>query len=101
MLHLSSQKMPRSALTLKLNEAAHALGDKYYRCVTNAALSKGGFNDECIQSGRAYLAALETLREHLLKLEKGDEGDTLLENTDRYILLIRTDLNASGPLDLH
>ena len=84
--------MPRSVLTLTLTSAAHSLGDEYYRRQTKYVWSRDGADDS-FGLAISYLTALETLREHLLNLEKDSYTEKLIEDTDEYLRLLRRDLD--------
>jgi hypothetical protein len=85
--------MPRSLATRNLNEAAHSLGDEYYRCVTHKTRTKAGV-EPCVDLARSYMAALEALRAHLQTLRFDHEVDSLIRSTESHIELVRKDLTA-------
>lgn len=84
--------MPRSSHTLLLSSAAHSLGDDYYRRLTLSNLSEADTDPELLKLANAYKDALEKLREHLVSLDDGDEVAVLRVNTNRFIELVKGDI---------
>ena len=77
---------------MQLVQAAHTLGDEYYRCITHASRSEDGAIDKCLTIAQSYLTALESLRAHLARLKFDSEVETLIRTTDGHLNLLRNDL---------
>ena len=82
--------MPGSILTQTLKSAAHSLGDRYYYYQTMAA--RNGPDTAYVDLARSYLEALESLRRHLLTIERSFETDHALQITEDFLALVRRDL---------
>src|SRR5687768_8916447 len=92
-------RMPRSPQTLLLTSAAHALGDDYYRRVTNSILSNTKADPELIGLARNYLDALEKLRAHLQMLRFDPHLSTLRRSTQQYIDFVTGDILSYEALE--
>ena len=69
------------------------LGDEYYRCVSTASRSAEDMH-KCIELGRNYLQALESLRAHLKKLGDSPEVRSMLQATKSHIALVKKELRS-------
>jgi hypothetical protein len=88
--------MSVSPHTLRLNSLAHSLGDKYYRELTTAG-SHGSQSNELLKDlALSYLDALENLLGHLGKAKGADADAILMKRTQKYIELVRRDLQRYG-----
>ena len=74
--------------------------DLYYRSVTRSAGQHSGLDAECVRLGGVYVEALETLHSHLLTLRFDAEIDVLLQATERYLTLVRKELDSSRSTEL-
>ena len=81
-----------SLTTTRLQSAAHAIGDQYYRSLSDLLCSHLGDEKGCEALAISYLNALDDLEKHLSTLKKSKEVSLLKIATGRYIDLVHDDL---------
>src|SRR5687768_7092871 len=96
-----------SSHTFQLWSDAHALGDEYYRGLTDLHCNGQGTREECQSVAARYLAALEDLEKYVSTLDGSDDAAAIQKSTRTFIQLIRSDLklfaeySTSTPQDGH
>jgi hypothetical protein len=80
-------------MTLQLHAEAHLIGDRYYRCLSEALRSRQPHNPECADIGMLYLTALHRLEQHLLHEELSEDVLEMIRTTRDYQNLVARDLD--------